>query len=64
MPRYTTVAPHLSVRELAARYRQAHDPVARSHWQLIWLVAEGRRVPEVAHLVGYNANWVRTIIRR
>jgi transposase len=64
MPRYTTVAPHLSVHELAARYRQAHDLVERGHWHLLWLVAEGRRVPEVAAVVGYNANWVRTIIRR
>jgi len=64
MPRYTTVSPHLSVSELARHYRQAHDPVERSHCHLLWLVAEGRRVPEVAALVGYNANWVRTIIRR
>lgn len=64
MPRYATVTPHLSVAELAVRYRQAHDPVARTHWQLIWLVAQGHRVPEVAAVVGYSANWVREIIRR
>jgi transposase len=64
MPRYTTVAPHLSLDELQHRYRHAHDPVARSHWQIVWLVAQGHRVPEVATLVGYTANWVREIIRR
>ncbi len=64
MPRYAAVAPHVSVEDLAQRYRQAHDPVARTHWQLLWLVAQGRRVPEVATLVGYTADWVRIIIRR
>ena len=64
MPRYATVTPQLSVEELAVRYRQAHDPVARSHWQIVWLVAQGHHVPEVAQLVGYSANWVRAIIRR
>ena len=64
MPRYATVAPHLPVEELALRYRQARDPVARSHWQIVWLVAQGQHVPEVARLVGSSPNWVREIIRR
>jgi len=64
MPRYVTVAPHLPPAELAHRYRHTHDPVERTHWHLLWLVTEGRHVPEVAHLVGYTANWVREIIRR
>jgi transposase len=38
--------------------------VERTHWHLLWLVARGHRVPEVAGLVGYTANWVREIIRR
>lgn len=64
MPRATTLSPHLSGDDLARRYRQAHDPVERSHWQIVWLVAQGHPVPTVATLVGYTANWVRTIIRR
>jgi len=64
MPRYATVAPHLSRDELAACYRHAHDPVERTHWQIVWLVAQWHRVPEVATLVGYTANWVREIVRR
>lgn len=64
MPRKATVAPHLALDELPHRYRHAHDPVARSHWQIVWLVAEGHRVPEVARLVGYTANGVRESVRR
>ena len=64
MPRVLTVTPRVSVDELAHRYRHAHDPVERTHWQIIWLVAQGHPVPEVATLVGYTANWVRAIVRR
>lgn len=64
MPRRVTVAPHLSTDDLERRYRQTRDAVERSHWHMLWLVARGRHVPEVATLVGYSPNWVRTIIRR
>lgn len=64
MPRYATVTAQLSVAELAVRYRRAHDPGERSHWQIVWLVAQGHHVPEVAQRVGYSPNWVREIIRR
>lgn len=64
MPRLVTVVPHLPVDELARRYRTADDPVERSHWHFVWLIAAGRRVPEVATLTGYTANWVREVIRR
>ena len=64
MPRRATVTPHLTVEELHARYRHATDPVERTHWQIIWLVASGHRVPDVAHLIGYTSNWVRTMLRR
>lgn len=64
MPRTVTVAPHLPVDELQQRYRQARDPVARTHWHVVWLVAQGYPVSDVATLVGYTANWVRELIRR
>jgi transposase len=64
MPRALTVTPHLSVDDLAHRYRHTQDAVERTHWQIVWLVAQGHPVPEVATLVGYTANWVRTIVHR
>lgn len=64
MPRYTTAVPHLTPDELERRYRKATDPVARSHWHMVWLVATGHRVPTAARLVGYTGTWVRTILRR
>lgn len=64
MPRYSTLSPHLSVSDLEQRYRTARDPVERSHWHMLWLVACGQRLPVVARLIGYSANWVREIVRR
>jgi transposase len=64
MPRLLPVAAHLPIADLERRYRACRDPVERSRWQMVWLVAAGHRVPEVAALMGYTANWVREIIRR
>ena len=41
MPKWITIAPHLSLEELENRYRQAKEPVERSHYQIIWLLASG-----------------------
>jgi transposase len=64
MPRVLAVDPHLSLDELERGYRAAMDPVARAHWQMIWLAAQGRPCTEVARVVGYCAEWVRTIVHR
>ena len=52
MPRRITIASHLSLEELERRYRQAKEPVSRSHYQIIWLLASGRRTEDVAALPG------------
>ena len=59
-----TLAPHLSVAELHGRYREAEDPVARSQWQMLWLLADGRPTAEVARVTGYTVRWVQEIARR
>lgn len=64
MPRYVTIAPHLPVADLAHRSRPTPDPVERTPWPILWLVATGHRGPEVARLVASTANWVCEIIRR
>ncbi len=64
MPRRLTVASHLPTDALERRYRVCRDPVERSHWHMVWLVAVGHRAPEVATLTGYSVKWVRTIIGR
>jgi transposase len=50
--------------ELHERYRQAKDPVERTHWHMLWLAKEGKTPQVIAELLGYTARWVRTVIGR
>ncbi len=52
------------VKELERRDRQAQDPVARSQWQIVWLLAQGQRSERVAEVSGYSLTWVYTVARR
>ena len=36
----TAIASHLSAAELEQRYKTAADPVAKSHFHAMWLLAE------------------------
>jgi len=64
MARTLTLPPHLPVSELERRYRVAHDPVARRHWHIVWLLARGDPTATVADVTGFCVNWVREIARR
>ncbi len=46
--------PHQTTEELGRLYRQVHDPVARSHGQILWLVSRGCPTADVAAAVGYS----------
>jgi transposase len=62
MPKRIQIAPHLPIEELEQRYRQAKDGVERSHYQIIWLLAQGRRTQEVAQLTGYSRGWIYELV--
>jgi transposase len=64
MPKRTSIRADLSVKELERRYRQAADPVARSHWQIVWLLAQGEPSERVRAVTGYSLTWIRTVARR
>jgi transposase len=64
MARRMTVAPHVTVAELEQRYRAAEDPVARSQWQMLWLLAGGMPTAEVGRVTGYGVRWIQEIARR
>ena len=63
MPRRLQIAKHLSVEELGSLYRRASDGIERSHYQIIWLLAQGRHSEEVAELTGYSRNWIYQLVR-
>lgn len=58
------IPPHRPVDEREPRSRGAHDPVARSQWQIMWLLASGQPTAAVAQSTGYAANWIREVARR
>lgn len=64
MPRHIKLTTNLSVAELEQRYRGAREGVERSHWQIIWLLAQGHAAYEVARMTGYSAYWIGQVARR
>lgn len=62
--RRRTLAPHLELDQLEQRYRQADDPVARSQWQILWLLAQGHSTKQVVQTTGYSETWIGTIAKR
>jgi transposase len=64
MPRRLKLETHLNSEELERRYREATDGVARSQWQIVWLLSIGKTSGEVAQVTGYCVDWIRKIVRR
>ena len=64
MPRRIRLHPYLTDHELHERYRQAHDPVERSRWHFLWLLARGLTATAIARVTGYSAYWIGQIARR
>lgn len=64
MPPYLKLATYLTSEELEERYRSEKDAVARSHWQILWLLSSGKRTPEVSAVTGYSVVWIRQIVHR
>jgi transposase len=54
----------LSQDELEAGYRKTKDAVERSHWQIVWLLAQGQTTQEIAQVTGYTIPWIRAIVHR
>jgi transposase len=64
MPRRLVIAPHLTLAELEQRYRRAADPVASRHWQIVWLLAQGRTGQQVAASTGFSPRWIGQLAQR
>jgi len=64
MPKKIKLESHLGSEELENRYRKAHDPVLRSHYQILWLISEGKRTTEVMEVTGYSRGWIQQLARR
>ena len=58
------VAEHLSVAELQAGYRGSKEATLARHYQVIWLLAQGRSCAEVAQLTSLARRWVERLLVR
>jgi hypothetical protein len=50
LPKCISIAARLSIDTVENRDRRATDPVERSHFQIIWLLVQGKRVHAVAEM--------------
>ena len=64
MPKTIKIVPHLGSKELENRYREAKDPVARSHYQILWLISQGKTTTQVMEATGYSRGWIQQLARR
>ena len=58
------VVGHLRVEELQAGYRGSGDATLARHYQVIWLLAQGRTVAETARLTSFARRWVDELLAR
>jgi transposase len=64
MGKRLSIEAHLTVEDLEQQYRAARDGVARSQWQIIWLLAGGASSQEVGKVTGYSLPWIRELAQR
>lgn len=64
MAQHLTVADHLSSAALKARFQAAADPVARTHFQTLYLASLGWRSADIAEATGYTVYWIRKLVHR
>ena len=60
----TAVKSHLSATELEHRYKTASEPIAKSHFQALWLLSRGYDIEETAEVLSFSTRWVRALIKR
>src|SRR3982750_992853 len=58
------VADHLSVEDLEAGFRSARDPTAARHFQVIWLLARGHTIADVAAVTSFVPRWIEQLLAR
>jgi transposase len=55
---------HLSIEDLAARYRACEDVCAARHYQTIWLLAQGYTVSAVSTMTSFVPRWIEELLAR
>jgi transposase len=64
MPKRLSLVGTMSCASLEQRYREASDPVERTHYQILWLLTKGKTTEQVAEVTGDSLRWIRVIANR
>lgn len=64
MPKRISVATHLTIYELEQLYRQSKNTVESRQYQVIWLLAQGKKTEEVEEVTGYSRTWIYDLVKR
>lgn len=64
MPKRISVAKQLTIEQLEQHYRQARDGVESRQYQIIWLLAQGKKTEEVEEITGYSRTWMYALVKR
>ncbi len=64
MAQHLRIADYLRPEQLKERYREASDPVERTHFQVLHLASLQWRSADIAEATGYSVIWVRKLVRR
>ena len=64
MPKRISVAKYLGIEELEKRHRQAKDGIESRQYQIIWLLAQGKKTEEVEEITGYSRIWIYALVKR
>jgi transposase len=59
-----TACGHLSVEELEERYVGCEDATASRHFQVIWLLARGHTISQVAQMTAFGERWIEQLLAR
>ena len=64
MPKRITVAEHTNIAQLEQLYKQASGGVESRQFQIIWLLAQGKKTEEVTQITGYSRTWIYALVKR
>lgn len=64
MAKRISIAAHSNISELEQLYRQAKDGTQSRQYQIIWLLAQGKKTLEVEQITGYSRTWIYAVVKR
>lgn len=64
MAKKVTLVNHIDSQELYKNYRCSNNAISRSHYHIIWLIAQGKTVKHTAEITGYSTTWIYELVRR